>query len=43
MAKRFDNKKNDKKLEKLMMRNWIILGVTAALIIALVIMSKTSA
>ena len=42
MAKRFDNKKNDKKLEKLIMRNRIILGVTAALIIVLVIMSKTA-
>lgn len=42
MAKRFYNKKNDKKLEKLIMRNWIILGVTAALIIVLTIFSRTA-
>lgn len=43
MAKRFDNKKNEKKLERLIMRNWIILGVTAALIIALTIYSRMAA
>lgn len=43
MAKRFNNNKNDKKLERTIMRNWIILGVTAALIIVLVIYSNSLA
>lgn len=43
MAKRFNNNKNDKKLERTIMRNWIILGVTAVLIIVLVIYSKSAA
>ncbi len=41
MAKRFKNDKNDKKLERIIMRNWIILGISGALIIALLICSKT--
>ncbi len=43
MAKRFDNKKNDKKLEHTIMRNWIILGVTAVLIVVLVVYSQAAA
>ncbi len=41
MAKRFD-KKPDNKLEKAIMRNWIICGATAALIIVLTIISRVS-
>lgn len=43
MAKRFDNRKNDKKLERTIMRNWIILGVTAVLIVVLIIYSNSAA
>lgn len=43
MAKRFNNNKNDKKLERTIMRNWIILGVTAVLIIVLVVYSNSLA
>ena len=43
MAKRFDNRKNDQKLERTIMRNWIILGVTAVLIVVLVVYSRTAA
>lgn len=39
MAKRFD-KKPDKRLERTIARNWVICGVTAALIIVLTIMSR---
>lgn len=40
MAKRFDNNKNDKKLERTIRRNWIILGVTLAAIIILFVISS---
>ena len=41
MAKRYDkNNKNDRRLERTITRNWIIMGVSLALIIALVIMSR---
>lgn len=40
MAKRFDNNKNDKKLERTIRRNWIILGVTLVAIIILLIVSS---
>ena len=44
MAKRFDNKKNDNKLERTIRRNWIIMGVSlAAIIILLVIASRGGA
>lgn len=43
MAKRFNNNKNDKKLERTIMRNWIILGVTAVLIIVLMVYSNSLA
>ncbi len=39
MAKRFDNNKNDKKLERAITRNWIIMGVTLAAIIVLYVIS----
>lgn len=39
MAKRFNNDKNDKKLERAIRRNWIIMGVTLAAIIVLFIVS----
>lgn len=39
MAKRFNNDKNDKKLERTIRRNWIIMGVTLAAIIILFIVS----
>lgn len=42
MAKRFDNKKDDKKLERAIRRNWIIMGVSLALIIALFVISSHS-
>ncbi len=35
MAKRFDNKDKDKKLERTIRRNWIIMGVSLAAIIVL--------
>lgn len=35
MAKRFDKGKKNDRLERTVMRNWIILGVSAALIIFL--------
>ena len=40
MAKRFDRNKNDKKLERAITRNWIICGVSAALIIVLLFISR---
>lgn len=40
MAKRFNNDKNDKKLERAIRRNWIIMGVTLAAIIILFIVSS---
>ncbi len=40
MAKRFDNDKNNKKLERTIRRNWIIMGVTLAAIIVLFIYSS---
>lgn len=40
MAKRFDRDKNNKKLERAIARNWIICGISAALIIALILFSK---
>lgn len=43
MAKRFKNDQNDKKLERIIMRNWIILGVSGALVVALLIYSKAFA
>lgn len=39
MAKRFDNNKNDKKLERTIRRNWIIMGVTLAAIIILFVVA----
>ncbi len=38
MAKRDDRDKKDKKLERTIMRNWIICGVSLALIIFLYFM-----
>lgn len=40
MAKRFNNDKNDKKLERVIRRNWIIMGVTLAAIIILFVISS---
>lgn len=40
MAKRFDNKKNDNKLERTIRRNWIIMGVTLVAIIVLFIVAS---
>lgn len=40
MAKRFNNDKNDKKLERAIRRNWIIMGVTLAAIIILFVVSS---
>ena len=40
MAKRFDNNKNDKKLERAIRRNWIIMGVTLAAIIVLFVVAS---
>ena len=37
MAKRFDKNKNDKRLERAYIRNWIICGISLALIIVLYI------
>lgn len=39
MAKRFDNNKNDKKLERAITRNWIIMGITLAAIIILYVIA----
>ncbi len=39
MAKRFDNKKDDKKLERTIARNWIIMGISLAAIIVLFVIS----
>lgn len=39
MAKRFNNDKNDKKLERTIRRNWIIMGITLAAIIVLYIIA----
>lgn len=43
MAKRFNNDENKKKFEKTVTRNWIILGVSGALIIILTIVSRMNA
>ncbi len=40
MAKRDDRKKDDKKLERAIMRNWIICGASLIAIIALSFISK---
>ena len=40
MAKRFDNNKNNKKLERAIRRNWIIMGVTLAAIIILFVIAS---
>ena len=40
MAKRFDKNKKDNRLERTITRNWIICGISLALIIVLVIMSQ---
>lgn len=40
MAKRFNNDKNEKKLERAIRRNWIIMGVTLAAIIILFVVSS---
>ncbi|MGN1422404.1 MAG: hypothetical protein ACI4XA_03435 [Oscillospiraceae bacterium] len=40
MAKRGDRNKKDKELERTIMRNWIICGVSLALMILLYFMSK---
>lgn len=40
MAKRFDNKKNDKKLERAITRNWIICIISGILIVVLTIASR---
>lgn len=40
MAKRFDNNKNEKKLERTIRRNWIIMGVTLVLIIILFVVAS---
>lgn len=40
MAKRFDNNKNEKKLERTIKRNWIIMGVTLAAIIILFVVAS---
>lgn len=40
MAKRFNNDKNEKKLERAIRRNWIIMGVTLAAIIILFVISS---
>ncbi len=43
MAKRFDNNdKNDRKLERTIRRNWIIMGVTLVAIIVLFIYSANA-
>ena len=40
MAKRFDNDKNNNKLERTIRRNWIIMGVTLAAIIVLFVIAS---
>ena len=40
MAKRFDNKDKNKKLERTIRRNWIIMGVSLVAIIVLFIVSS---
>lgn len=40
MAKRFDKNNKDKRLERTIIRNWIICGASLAAIIALSIASK---
>ena len=40
MAKRFDKKKDDNKLERTIRRNWIIMGVTLAAIIVLFVIAS---
>ncbi len=41
MAKRFDKNKKDNRLEKAIVRNWIICGISLVLIIILVIASRS--
>lgn len=41
MAKRFDRNKKDNRLERAIVRNWIICGISLALIIILIIASRT--
>lgn len=40
MAKRFDNKDKNKKLERTIRRNWIIMGVSLAAIIVLFVIAS---
>lgn len=40
MAKRFDRDKNNKKLERTIVRNWIICGISAVLIIVLLLAAR---
>ena len=40
MAKRFDNDKNNKKLERTIRRNWIIMGISLAAIIVLFVIAS---
>lgn len=40
MAKRDDRKKNDDKLQRAIIRNWIICGVSGAAIIILMFFAK---
>lgn len=40
MAKRDDRKRNDDKLQKAIIRNWIICGVSGAAIIILMLFSR---
>lgn len=40
MAKRFDNNKSDRKLERAIRRNWIIMGISLAAIIVLFVISS---
>ena len=40
MAKRFDKKKDDNKLERAIRRNWIIMGVTLVVIIVLFVIAS---
>ena len=40
MAKRFDKNKNDKKLERAIMRNWIICGASLLAIIIMYLSAR---
>lgn len=40
MAKRFERDKNNKKLERTIVRNWVICGISAVLIIVLLLVSR---